>query len=138
LQEGQGSNLIRNTSKKVLAIKGSLLVMSKKRLLAEILGVTDGLTTFRRRLVWCFDAVAKYTQNMSVARRGPRIEPVKRPANLDKFAGQWVAVKDGQVIAHSPDPRSVVREMRGMGQLAEGAALQRAPRPSEALAVGLG
>jgi Ni/Co efflux regulator RcnB len=68
----------------------------------------------------------------------PRIQPAKRPAALDDYAGQWVALKDGRVIAHSPDARTVVREMRRMGRAAEGAVLQRASRPADALAVGLG
>lgn len=92
-----------------------------------------------RRSIWRVACIAKYRRGMGIAHRGPRIEPVRgRPVTLDEYAGQWVAVKDGEVIAHSPDPRSVVREMRRMGQAAEGAVLQRAPEPSEALAVGLG
>jgi Family of unknown function (DUF5678) len=90
------------------------------------------------RSIWRVACIAKYRRGMGIARRGPRIEPARRPAALDDYAGQWVALKDGEVIAHSPDPRSVVREMRRMGQAAEGAVLQRAPEPSEALAVGLG
>lgn len=75
---------------------------------------------------------------MSVARKGPRIQPVRRPSVLDDYAGLWVAVKDGRVIAHGHDSRHVVREMRRMGRAAEGAVLQRSPEPTEALAVGLG
>jgi Family of unknown function (DUF5678) len=91
-----------------------------------------------RRSIWRVPCFAKYRRGMGIARSGPRIEAAKRPAVLDDFPGQWVALKDGRVIAHSPDPRTVVREMRRMGTSAEGAVLQRAPRPSDAVAVGLG
>jgi len=90
------------------------------------------------RSIWRVACTAKYRRGVGISRKGPRIEPARRPEALDAYAGQWVALKDGEVIAHSPDPRSVVREMRRMGQAAEGAVLQRAPEPSEALAVGLG
>ena len=91
-----------------------------------------------RRTVWRVACTAKYRCGMGVARSGPRIEPVRRPGVLDEYAGQWVAIKDGQVIAHSTDPRDVVGEMRRLGAASEGAVLQRAPEVSDALAVGLG
>ncbi|MGI8628110.1 MAG: DUF5678 domain-containing protein [Geodermatophilaceae bacterium] len=75
---------------------------------------------------------------MSVARRPDRVEAVRRPDVLDGYVGEWVALKDGRVIAHSPSSREVVRLMRKMGGEAHGAVLQRAARETEALAVGLG
>lgn len=91
-----------------------------------------------RRSIWRVACMAKYRRGMGIARTGPRIRPAKRPAALDEYAGQWVALKDGRVIAHSPDPRTVVHEMRRMGRAAEGAVLQRASKPTDSLAVGLG
>jgi Family of unknown function (DUF5678) len=91
-----------------------------------------------RRCLWRVACLAKYRCGMGVARKSPRIQPVRRSSVLDEYAGQWVAVKDGQVIAHGRNSRDVVRQMRQMGPAAEGAVLQRAPEPTEALAVGLG
>ena len=92
----------------------------------------------RQNLLWRVAGMGKYRRGMGVARRSPRIKPVRRPSVLDEYAGQWVALKDGRVIAHGDNSRDVVRQMRQMGQTAEGAVLQRAPEPTEALAVGLG
>lgn len=91
-----------------------------------------------RRCLWRGTFRATYRGDMGVARRSPRIEPVRRSTILDVYAGQWVAVKDGRVIAHGFSPRDVVVQMRQMGRAAQGAVLQRSPEPTEALAVGLG
>jgi|HubBroStandDraft_4_1064222.scaffolds.fasta_scaffold22879_1 Family of unknown function (DUF5678) len=91
-----------------------------------------------RRCLWRGTFPGTYGCGMGVARRSPRIEPVRRPTILDTYAGQWVAVKDGRVIAHGFSPRDVVVQMRQMGRDAHGAVLQRSPEPTEALAVGLG
>jgi uncharacterized protein DUF5678 len=91
-----------------------------------------------QRCLWRGACLATYRCAMGIARRSSRIEPVRRSSTLDAFAGQWVAVKDGRVIAHGFNSRDVVRQMRQMGRAAEGAVLQRAPKPDEALAVGLG
>jgi hypothetical protein len=79
-----------------------------------------------------------YGDPMTIARRGQRMEPERRPALMDDYAGQWVAIRDGQVIAHSVSSRDVVRQLRAMGPAAKGAVLQRAATESEALSVGLG
>jgi Family of unknown function (DUF5678) len=91
-----------------------------------------------QRCLWRVVCLATYRCGMGVARRSSRIEPVPRSSTLDAFAGQWVAVKDGRVIAHGYNSRDVVRQMRQMGRAAHGAVLQRAPKPTDALAVGLG
>jgi hypothetical protein len=91
-----------------------------------------------RRRLWRVACLATYRCGMAVGRKSPRIEPVRRSAALDTFAGQWVAVKDGRVIVHGFNSRDVVAQMRQMGPAAHGAVLQRAPKPTEALAVGLG
>jgi len=91
-----------------------------------------------RNILWRLPRLRPYLGGMGVARRGQRVDPIPRAQALDKHAGEWVAIKDGQVIAHSPSSREVVRQMRGLGTAAEGAILQRAATPTEALAVGLG
>jgi hypothetical protein len=75
---------------------------------------------------------------MGVARRGSRISPVPRDRALDAYAGQWVALKDGAVIAHAASSRDVVRQLKRMGAAGEGAVLHRAASDDEPLSVGLG
>jgi Family of unknown function (DUF5678) len=80
-----------------------------------------------------------YVRGMGgVARWSGKTTPIPRLDVLDDYAGEWVAVKDGKVIAHSPSSREVVRQMRKLGQKAQGAVLQRAAGSTEAPAVGLG
>lgn len=58
---------------------------------------------------------------------------------LDRHVGEWVAIKDGKVIAHGPNARHVVQQMRQLpAEQSRGAVLQRSARPTEALAIGLG
>lgn len=97
-----------------------------------------GLRDLVRELVWRSSGQTPYRRVMGIARRGKRVQPVPRLQALDEYAGQWVAVKNGRVIAHSPSSREVVRQLRRMGPEAKGAVLQRAATPTEALAVGLG
>jgi len=66
------------------------------------------------------------------------VEPVPRPAVLDEYQGEWVAVLDGQVVAHSISSREVVRQLKRLGESAEDAVLMRSAAPTDALAVGLG
>jgi len=88
--------------------------------------------------IWRAPGRLSYLRGMGIGRRSTRLEPVRRPSVLDEYAGEWVAIKDGRVIAHSPSSRQVVRQMRKLGPAAEGAVLQRSATPTEALAVGLG
>jgi hypothetical protein len=99
--------------------------------------VTAQARNIRGRL-WRVACRAGYRRGMAIARKSRPIQPARRPSALEAYAGQWVAVKDGVVIAHAPNSRDVVRQMRLMGPAAEGAVLQRAAQPDEALAVGLG
>ena len=75
---------------------------------------------------------------MGIARSSRHIDPIRREPVLDRYAGEWVALKDNEVIAHARDAREVVRQMRALGDAAHGAVLQRASVASEALAVGMG
>lgn len=91
-----------------------------------------------RHILWRLPRLRPYLGDMGVGRRGPRVDPVPRARVLDEYAGEWVAIKDDKVIAHSPSSREVVRQMRVLGEEADGAVLQRAATPTEAVAVGLG
>jgi len=66
-----------------------------------------------------------------------RVEPVRRNQELDAaYLGQWVAVKDGSVVAHSQHPSGLVNQLRGLGDEAKGAVVQRIPVPGEPLYLG--
>lgn len=99
--------------------------------------MTAQATNFSK-LLWRVACLARYRSGMGIARKSTPIRPARRPSTLDQYPGEWVALKDGVVIAHGPDSRDVVRQMRQMGPDAEGAVLQRSAQAEEALAVGLG
>lgn len=67
-----------------------------------------------------------------------RMEPERRLAELDRWAGCWVAVKDGKVIAAAPNSRELVPELRRLGPAAEGAVAQYVTPPSDAIMIGVG
>ncbi len=74
----------------------------------------------------------------AIGRRGPRLELTPRDPVLDEFAGQWVALKDGRVIASHPKASEVAKALLALGEAGEGAVLQRAAGPLEAVAIGMG
>lgn len=75
---------------------------------------------------------------MSV-RRVP-MEPVRRLPELDNYAGLWVAVKDGKVIAAAATSLELVdalHKLRPVGA-GRGAVAQYVPRPSDQIMIGVG
>ena len=94
--------------------------------------------TVRRPKRWRLRSRKPYLDDMGVARRSGRITPVPRPTVLDNYPGEWVALLNDKVIAHSPSSREVVRQLRLLGPEAEDAVLMHAADPQDALAVGLG
>jgi hypothetical protein len=79
-----------------------------------------------------------YRRDVGPGRRNHSVKPVPRLKALDQYSGEWVAVKDGVVIAHSPSSREVVRQLQRLGPDAKDAVLQRAATSTEAIALGLG
>ena len=92
----------------------------------------------RRTKSWRTRRPRPYLDDMGLARRSGRINPVRRPSVLDQYPGEWVALLDDQVIAHSPSSREVVRQLKKYGSQADEAVLMKAASPRDALAVGLG
>lgn len=90
------------------------------------LGRRVGLTSAYRRL-------------MGIARRGERLtSPVEATAGLEMYEGLWVAVKDDVVVAAASSTRELVHALARIGPSAEGATMQRVPKPENGLLVGLG
>lgn len=83
--------------------------------------------------------LVRYAGQMGLARRhkGP-FEPERRPSELQKYVGLWVAVKDGKVIAAAETSRDLVHSVRKLGSRGEGAVAQRVPKPSNSSLVGVG
>jgi hypothetical protein len=90
------------------------------------------------RRLWRPRSPDDYRDDMGVARRSSRVKTVPRPGVLDAYQGEWVALLDGEVIAHSVSSREVVRQLKKMGAAGEDAVLMRSAAPTDALAVGLG
>lgn len=90
------------------------------------------------RKLWRVITTYSYICGMAVARSGKKVSPVPRDKALDAYTGQWVAIKDGVVVAHGRSSRDVVRQLHKMGAAGKGAVLHRAASPDEPLAVGLG
>ena len=66
-----------------------------------------------------------------------RVEPERRPEGIDRWAGLWVAVKDGKVIAAAESSRELVAAVR-RGPSAAGAVAQYVPQRTEDIVIGVG
>jgi hypothetical protein len=67
-----------------------------------------------------------------------RVEPERRPEGIDRYAGLWVAVKDGEVIAASHNSRDLVPMVRSKGAAAAGAVAQYVPHRTDDIVIGVG
>jgi len=79
-----------------------------------------------------------YLDDMGIARSGGPIEPLSRPAGIDSYEGQWVAVKDGRVVAAAPHARDLVILVRDMGEEGSDATVEFVAPPSDSFMVGVG
>ncbi len=70
--------------------------------------------------------------------RQKRIEPERRLADLDRWIGLWVAVKNGKVIAAAPNSQDLVPKLQEMGEKGRGAVAQYVPPPSDVIMIGVG
>ncbi len=66
------------------------------------------------------------------------IEPLPRVPAIDQYAGQWVAVKDGRVVACAVRPRDLVVLVRSMGEEGADATVEFVAGLSDSFRVGLG
>lgn len=67
-------------------------------------------------------------------------EAERGPAELygSEFAGKWVAVKDGVVIACANNARDLAPQLHEMGDRGRGAVAQYVPQHSDAIMIGVG
>lgn len=80
-----------------------------------------------------------YRRFMAIARRPHRrLSPVEAPAGLETYEGLWVAVKGERVVAVAGSTRELVYALAKIGPSAEGATMQRVPKPENGILVGLG
>ena len=76
---------------------------------------------------------------MGIARRHDGFgRPEPRPDELKDFAGMWVAVKDGHVVAAAPTSRALVYEVHKAGARGQGAVAQFVPKAQRSSVVGVG
>lgn len=75
-----------------------------------------------------------------ISRRSPRrLEPIRRPPDLDRWAGHWVALKQGEVIAAASTSSELAFRLRELGSKGEGAVTEYVrPGHEDAYAVGVG
>ena len=66
------------------------------------------------------------------------LEPERKLPDLDRWAGLWIAVKDGEVIAAAHNSRDLVPMLIEKGPAAVGAVAQYVPHPSDTIVVGVG
>lgn len=59
-----------------------------------------------------------------------RCAPVRRSAALAAYEGEWVAVKDGVVVAHSLSDIGLVPLVRALGKAGEGAVVEFVSPPT--------
>ena len=63
---------------------------------------------------------------------------VWRREDIDRWAGMWVAVKDGEVIAAAHNSRELVPMVRSKGESGRGAVAQFVPQRSDEIMIGVG
>jgi Family of unknown function (DUF5678) len=66
------------------------------------------------------------------------VEPERRLADLDRFQGCWVAVKDGKVVAAARTSIELVPELRKLGEAGAGAVAQYVLPQSSTIMIGVG
>jgi Family of unknown function (DUF5678) len=67
-----------------------------------------------------------------------KVEPERRPKGIDRWAGLWVAVKNGEVIAAADNTRDLVMRVRSMGPAGAGAVAQYVPHRTDDIVIGVG
>lgn len=80
---------------------------------------------------------SRYTRGMG-ERESKRVQPERRLAGIDRWAGMWIAVKDGRVIAVAENSRELVPAVRSQGAAGHGAVAQFVPHRTDEIVIGVG
>ena len=88
--------------------------------------------------VWHVLNICAYGRGMGRGGRPRRVERERRPADLNEWAGMWVAVKNGKIIAAARTSRELVPQVKAMGDAGRGAVAQFVPRASDTIVIGVG
>lgn len=67
-----------------------------------------------------------------------RMELERQPDSLREWAGHWVALQDGKVIAAAFHARDLVARLHEMGPNAARAVARYVPKPSDDIVIGVG
>ncbi len=80
-----------------------------------------------------------YGDPVGIARRATRVPPIRRPTGLERYAGMWVLVLDGEVVAAEKTSRDLAYRLHQMDHVKRGRAVMEYVRPtSSAYIVGAG
>lgn len=81
-----------------------------------------------------------YPGSVGIARSRPEgyVPPMPRPEGIESYAGRWVAVAHGKVIAAADTSQELARAMRALGSEADDAAMQFVRPPVAGYIIGVG
>jgi hypothetical protein len=88
--------------------------------------------------LWRALSSAAYFCAMGSRRSRRRVEPERALPGLDQWAGMWVAVKDGKVVAAAYNSRDLVPMVRELGEAGIGAVAQFVPPHTDEIVIGVG
>jgi len=88
--------------------------------------------------LWRVVSSAAYFCGMSSRHGRRRVEPERAPPGLDQWAGMWVAVKDGKVVAAAYNSRDLVPMVRELREAGIGAVAQFVPPHTDEIVIGVG
>lgn len=89
------------------------------------------------RRLWRVPWPVAYLRGMR-PRRKRGVEPERALPGLDRWAGMWIAVKDGKVIAAAHNSRDLVPMVKELGEAGHGAVAQFVPPRSDEIVIGVG
>ena len=85
-------------------------------------------------------AVTRSAYSWGMGRNGhaDRLPRERQPEELRHYAGLWVAVKDGEVVAVSGSSLGLVSEVHNLGDRGRGAVAQYVAPHSDSIVIGVG
>ena len=81
-----------------------------------------------------------YPDHVGISRSVPDgyIPPLRRPEGIEEYAGQWVAIASGKVIAAAGSSRELAVELRALGGEGQDAVMQYVRPPVAGYIIGVG